>query len=181
MRVEGADELMSCECGCGGEPKPGNRFIRNHHSSLRKRPALDRLMEKVIWNGDEDECWVFEGSKGHYGHGYLNVDGRNRQAHVIAYEAFIGPVPAELELDHLCRNPPCVNPSHLEPVTHRENILRGLSPQAENARKTHCPQGHPYSGDNLYEAPGRAGSHRQCRTCIKARNAAKRSEETESV
>ena len=91
-------------------------------------------------------------------------------SHRLAYELEIGPIPAGLEIDHLCRVRNCVNPAHLEPVTHAENIRRGTGPLAENARKTECVHGHPLEGANLYVRPG--DGHRQCRACNTARSAA---------
>ena len=76
-------------------------------------------------------------------------------------------IPDGKELDHLCRNRKCVNPKHLESVTHRENILRGETIMAENARKTHCWRGHPLSGKNLKLKPN---GHRQCRACAAMRS-----------
>jgi hypothetical protein len=77
----------------------------------------------------------------------------------------MGAVPEGLELDHLCRVRGCVNPKHLEPVTHRENLMRGESWSAVNARKTHCPEGHPYDETNTYiDGKGR----RRCRECARA-------------
>ncbi len=87
---------------------------------------------------------------------------RRMPAHRWAYERFVGPIPNGLQLDHLCRTTLCVNPDHLEPVTNRENVLRGTSPSAGNARKTHCNRWHPLSGDNL--RPARDG-RRRCWPC----------------
>lgn len=75
---------------------------------------------------------------------------------------FVGPIPDGLVIDHLCRNPQCVNPMHLEPVTPEENTRRGIGGWNTRA-KTHCPQGHPYSGANLYINP--TSGARVCRTC----------------
>lgn len=83
----------------------------------------------------------------------------------MAYIAFNGPIPDDLDLDHLCRNPPCWNPAHLEPVTHRENAHRSPLNQAnwQAVREiTHCPQGHEYTPENT--AISASGS-RRCREC----------------
>jgi hypothetical protein len=99
------------------------------------------------------------------GYGQLNIRGRNRLAHALAWETARGPVPSGLVLDHLCRNKKCCNVDHLEPVTDRENILRGTGPSAVNAAKTHCDKGHPLSGDNLRILGGRSQPQRRCREC----------------
>ncbi len=120
-----------------------------------------------------DGCWLWRGKLDRAGYGQFLTGNRkegNRRwtmAHRWAYDQFVGFVPAGLELDHLCRRRHCVNPDHLEAVTHKVNILRGESPTAVNARKTHCPQGHPYSGENLKTL--RTRTNRECRTCIKMR------------
>jgi hypothetical protein len=106
-------------------------------------------------------CWIWTGAfQGHYGV-YYDPGKRTSSAHRYSYEKFVGPIPVGKHLDHLCRNPACVNPGHLEPVTVRENLHRAhTSWAARNAAKTHCPKGHPLSGDNVYIHGGR-----QCRTC----------------
>lgn len=126
----------------------------------------ERFVAKVDKTGS---CWVWTAYRTARGYGRFNDGSRIVQTHRFAYELWVGPIPDGLELDHLCRNRSCVNPDHLEPVTGRENILRGVSPSAQHAAKTHCPNGHPYSGENLYVAPGR--HHRQCRACISLSNA----------
>lgn len=107
-------------------------------------------------------CWLWTGRL-HEGYGIRS----GKRAHVIAYQLLVGPVPEDQVLDHLCRVRHCVNPGHLEPVTRRENALRGTGISAINARKTHCLRGHPLSGDNLYVNPKKGT--RSCRICIALR------------
>lgn len=107
-------------------------------------------------------CWEWTGylTEG-YGRFRVSAD-QMVGAHLWAYQWLIGPVPDGLELDHRCRNRCCVNPDHLEPVTKRVNILRGDAASARNARKTTCPQGHPYDDTNT--------AVRRCRACRRANN-----------
>lgn len=132
-------------------------------------PELDRFFEKVVWNGDEDECWTWQGAKSAFGYGRLTCRQAQLYAHRVSYENFVGPVADGLVVDHLCREPSCVNPAHLEPVTQRENCYRGTGFPMPNLHKTHCPKGHPYAGDNLYVNPK---GHRFCRKCSKTNDAA---------
>ena len=110
----------------------------------------------------ESGCWVW--TKGQVnGYGRIRVNGRSTYVHRLVYELFVGPIPEGLILDHLCRVRPCCNPYHLQPVTNKENILRGESPPAQQARKTHCCNGHELSGKNVKEY---AGTHRRiCQMC----------------
>ena len=108
-------------------------------------------------------CWLWIKGLHEAGYGVVWIDGKNRRAHRVSYEMAKGPIPPGTQLDHLCRVRRCVNPDHLEAVTQRENILRGAGLAAQNSVKTHCPQGHPLSGPNLYLFDGR----RYCRTCHK--------------
>ena len=112
-------------------------------------------------------CWLWTGHALKGGYRQINVKGRTMLAHRWAYELLVGPIPDGLTLDHLCRNPSCVNPRHLEPVTMRENNLRGLGVSGVNARKTHCKHGHPYDERNTYKMPN---GGRDCRVCINARS-----------
>lgn len=111
-----------------------------------------------------DACWEWQASLNNYGYGQFFVTGEGvRGAHRVAYLALCGPLPDALTVDHLCRNKRCVRPDHLEAVTAAENTRR-------KARLvTHCPQGHPLSGDNL-------GKHknprvRVCKACVRERSA----------
>lgn len=133
----------------------------------------DRLLAKVElgpeWNGSH--CWDWTGTKTRAGYGAIYRDGRRVQVTRASYEEFVGPMPEGTEIDHLCRRPVCINPWHLEPVTRRENLLRGTGFAAVHSRKTHCPQGHPYEGDNLYVTPR---GERKCRRCHRERQAVRR-------
>lgn len=115
-----------------------------------------------------EDCWEWCGGLKGCGYGAFHCAGRSRLVHRVSYEHYIGPIPAGLTIDHLCRNRRCVKPSHLQPVTMQENTLRGFGVTGMNARKTHCPNGHPLSGDNL--APNKY-RRRRCLTCERAREA----------
>lgn len=119
------------------------------------------------WLESSSGCWEWTGPLSTAGYGQLFIEGKNRPAHRISYEAHVGPIEDGLHIDHLCRNRKCVNPSHLEPVTPLENIMRGEGIMAQNARKTHCDRGHEFDAGNTYLMPD---GNRMCRTC---RNIAK--------
>ena len=139
-------------------------------------PNLQRFAAKFL--EDENGCWIWHGAtNGPRGYGILRYGKRpgvKVYAHCFSYETFIGQVPDGKELDHICRQPRCVNPEHLEPVTHRVNCLRGVGWAAINAAVTFCPQGHHYSGRNLYV---RSDGHRDCRRCNAERSAVRRARE----
>jgi hypothetical protein len=133
------------------------------------KKALEHWAEaEPFEDGHDTECMYLP--KKPAKHGYVRgsdpIALGGRYLHRAIYWQIRGPVPEGLELDHLCRNRACVNPWHLEAVTHRVNVLRGAAPVAFHAKKTHCPSGHPYSGENLYFWRGR---QRMCRACEKAR------------
>ena len=109
------------------------------------------------------------GSKHPLGYGTIRIQGRTWYSHRYAYELTRGPVPEGMEIDHLCRNRACANPTHLEPVTHAENVRRGNGGWNSRA-KTHCPQNHPYDEANTGHGSGR----RHCRTCGRERMQARR-------
>jgi hypothetical protein len=109
-----------------------------------------------------DQCWEWKGaiSQG-YGKMVHPVTGKDVLVHRVAWEHWRGPIPQGLTIDHLCCNTSCSNPRHLEVVTQKENVLRGRSGPAQNARKTHCKHGHEFTEENTYRWKGQ----RHCRTC----------------
>lgn len=130
---------------------------------------LPPRMQAKIHLGDSG-CWLWIAALNRNGYGLARF-GRVRVAHRVTYELLVGPIPGGLDLDHLCRVRNCVNPSHLEPVTRRENLRRG----EHNYRDaTHCQQGHPYAGDNLRISPADGGLARICRECARANDARSR-------
>ncbi len=106
-------------------------------------PIADRILARSIPEPNTG-CWLWEG----YGkYGLIRVNGKHVLAHRAAYEAFIGPIPDGMHIDHLCRTPSCVNPAHLEPVTQRENVQRGTYGRD---LRTHCTRGHELTDENTY-------------------------------
>lgn len=128
----------------------------------------NRFFAKIIHN-EETGCWLFTSfllnGYGRFSLGHCR-DGSRRTvfAHKLIYESLFGTVPPGLQLDHLCRIRHCVNPAHLEPVTCRQNLLRGDSFSAQNARKIYCPRGHMLIGDNLLPSKLKQGK-RTCKQC----------------
>lgn len=111
-------------------------------------------------------CIIWTGAQNSDGYGNAWVAGAAYRAHRVAFVAAAGAdVPAGLELDHLCRNRACVNPAHLEAVSHKENVLRGTAPTAQQSRMAHCAQGHRLSDPASLYAPDAARGKRQCAKC----------------
>ncbi len=143
------------------DPLVGTRRARNHISLAAR-----------LWAGalaDGTGCWVWQRARDRSGYGHIGASRsrNNLRAHRVAYELVKGLIPDGLVLDHLCRNPSCINPDHLEAVTDRVNILRGIGMGARYARRTHCDHGHAFDEANTYVSRG----YRGCRTCRAASDA----------
>ena len=125
-------------------------------------PSEERFWAKV---NKTETCWLWTGARSR-GYGSFPMDGLGG-AHRWAYLHLVGPIPEGLELDHLCRVRHCVRPDHLEPVTHAENMRRGVW---NNRLKTHCVHGHPFDEANTTWWKNK----RSCRTCHRVLMRAKR-------
>jgi len=125
--------------------------------------ALDRWTAQ--YEVDSNGCWIWTGRISLAGYGQFSSPERKTvNAYRWGYEQLVGAIPGGLHLDHLCRVRACVNPAHLEPVTCRENVLRGVGVTAVNASKTHCLRGHEFTLANTRMK----GRRRICRACSRA-------------
>lgn len=138
-----------------------------------------RFWQKVDKNGPQpgadtlaagmDRCWIWKGHVGSKGYGKAWAKKRGWKAHVFSYFVTVGRVPKGKELDHLCELRACVNPGHLEPVTHTENMRRGRWGKA-----THCIWGHEYTPENTGIGTSRGRPQRYCKICLQERQARKK-------
>jgi uncharacterized protein (DUF433 family) len=125
------------------------------------------MRTETFWSrvekGGVDDCWPWAARRGPQGYGAFRIDGKDRRAHRVAYQLSRGPIPDGLLVRHTCDNPPCCNPNHLLLGTHADNVAdRRERKRTYNLKKTHCPNGHEYSGSNLYVS---ALGYRGCRLC----------------
>lgn len=151
-----------------GDPLKGARVAAEPRERGTRPTAEDRFRSRVIVS---ESCWNWTGPVSALGYGLFSWGGRTSYAHRFAYITANGDIPGGLEVDHLCHNRRCVNPTHLEAVTHRVNVARSKGPAAQNAAKTHCKHGHALIEGNLYFR----GTARICRTCHRAAIDARRS------
>ena len=140
--------------------QPNVSYFSTTSGPISRLPRLERIRAKIRHYSEPHnpgECWPWKGCLDPPGYGQFYFEGTRCKAHQASYRAFKGPVPPQLEIDHLCRNRSCVNPDHLEAVTHAVNQGRG-----KWARRSHCKNGHPYDVENTRVTP--KGS-RACRAC----------------
>jgi hypothetical protein len=167
--LDGSVSGMTTTCDCGLPARHRGTWCHTCYERLRRtgrleylpRPsAEERFLAKV--QRDASGCWVWAGALTVAGYGRFNAGGRGGGmfAHRWSYGHFRGSIPDGLTLDHLCRNPPCVNPDHLEPVTQGENNRRSVTARGLDAA---CSKGHPRSEAYVYQ-----GKH-QCRGCRRER------------
>lgn len=150
------------EAGANETDQLGGRSDTSVSAAERFASKVNRDGRWSLFRRAPGKCWEWTGAKSKGGYGVLRVDGGAVYAHRFSLKQAGGHIPAGRVVDHLCRRRHCVNPSHLEAVTMRTNILRGTSPSARAARRNACRFGHPYDLANTYIRPQ---GHRECRTC----------------
>lgn len=135
--------MKVCECGCGQEVRV--RFLPGHNSQFIKRKRKSPVDYVSEDRGYKTPCWTWQQGKTGQGYGLVSVNKRHELAHRNLYEQVKGSIPVGMELDHLCRNRDCVNPDHMEPVTHAVNIRRGpqskLSMESARIIRQRCADG----------------------------------------
>ena len=133
------------------------------------KPTVEQRFWAKVDKFGPSGCWLWTGAPNYWGYGRFSIGTKEIPAHRFAYESAIGPIPDGLHIDHLCRVRLCVNPSHLEPVTPAENLLRGEGAMAKLARQTYCKHGHEFTPENTRI---RRNGHRVCKKCGLARTRA---------
>lgn len=183
--------MRTCTIDGCTRPLLARGWCSNHYSlwyrSVHGRPARPKVRgitgeltpQQIIglWNRlwrntmvDENGCWVWIRQINASGYGQTTFLNQTCRTHRVAMLVFGPTFDHDLTIDHLCRNRACWNLAHLEPCSFRDNVLRGVGPTAINAAKTHCPLGHPLSGENLVQSAQTRVRARVCLTCDRNRN-----------
>ena len=152
------------------------KIIRKPHTEeTKERMRLAALKNRIplkirFWERVKKtkSCWLWIGTRDAKGYGVIVNNNKHFFAHRLSYEWEKGKIPIKLEIDHLCRNSACINPKHLEAVTHRENVLRGMGLMAVNAKKTYCKYGHGFDKKNTGI---KKNKQRYCKKCGAIRSA----------
>lgn len=155
-------------------PQPSRDKLRSQ-AGFKFVSVLEYVQSKIdrlFWSHVDktESCWLWTAGKTR-GYGYLGLKHYTLEkpvrisAHRLSWQLFVGSIPDGMQIDHLCKNPSCVRPDHLEVVTPKENNHRSDSPSAVYAKRTHCRNGHPYEGDNVRVAKSGNKTYRQCVTC----------------
>lgn len=140
-----------------------------------------KTIEEILGNTKEiwrifvmpEPCWEWQRAKDPIlGYGRVYYQGKYYLVHRLLYSVFVEPIPKEKVSDHLCANPPCCNPTHIDPTSQGNNVRRGIGMCGENSRATHCPAGHPYDEANTYTWKLKSGElGRRCRECNRIKQA----------
>lgn len=169
---------MSCAVEWCERPVRANGLCASHYNRARANLPLDTpfVEQRIGLTAQElvrcrtvvteSGCWQFTGTLHPSGYARFAYRSRTMAGHRLAYEAFVGPIPDGLTIDHLCRNKACLNPGHLEAVTMRENVMRSTGIAPTNAAKTHCKRGHEFTPENTYF---NYHGGRGCKTCASSR------------
>jgi len=120
-------------------------------------------LKTKIRHDPETGCWIWLGSKNRYGYGGAKWNGTSIMAHRVFYYLLVGDIAPDLEIDHLCRVRNCVNPAHLEAVSHGENLKRKFEALG-------CSNGHPFTTESRQIIrPTKGNPYRRCKICERAR------------
>jgi len=159
-----------CGCSCG-RPTHGDRRYRHGH---KPKTLRGRILANILIT--DSDCWEWQGARHQEGYGHIYIPGTKpsvyRSTHRVLYEIEKGPIPDGLFLDHLCRNPPCCNPDHLEPVTPRENSLRGQNSNILLHLAGVCSNGHSLSEHACRRKS--TGAVAYCRLCVRIKRESQR-------
>ena len=147
--------------------------IYNIRPTLAQKLSIQEVQDRLAssFTVKDNGCWDWHKGEKSSGYGLIGLWNKQFGAHRVLYELINGTAQKDKQIDHLCRNRACVNPSHMELVDKDTNNIRGMSPSAIHARKTQCPQGHQYNNENTARwsnGPDKPIS-RKCKVCVAKR------------